>query len=232
MRKIRVPFFSVNPKNYLFGEDCLNLAKAADRAAEETGLDLLFSCPFADIRLIKQNTNHLLVTAQHMDPVKPGRGMGYVLPESLKEAGADVVFLNHAEHPMTVSDLYATINRAKEVGINTMVCADSVAEGLAIARMSPDILLCEPTDLIGTGTVADDGYITEVISRIREADPNILILIASGVTTADDVYKVIMLGADGTGGTSGIVKAPDPGGRIMEWAEAVAKAAKERQINQ
>ena len=232
MRKIRTPFFSVNPKSYLYGEECLKLAKAADRAAEETGVEVLFTCPYADIRYIKENTTHVVVTAQHMDPLSPGRGMGAVLPESLKEAGADVVFLNHAEHPMTVSDLYSTIKRAKEVGINTLVCADSVVEGLAIAKMSPDILLCEPTDLIGTGTVADDEYIIEVISRIRNEDPSILILIASGITTADDVYNVIKLGADGTGGTSGIVKAPDPGERIMEWAWAVAKADKERQTNQ
>jgi triosephosphate isomerase len=53
-------------------------------------------------------------------------------------------------------------------------------------------------------------------------------MIASGVTTADDVYKVIKLGADGTGGTSGILKAPDHKKRIVEWAEAVKKAVKDR----
>jgi len=232
MRKIKTPFFSVNPKSYLFGEECLRLAKAADQAAKETELDILFTCPFADIRYIKQNTTNVIVTAQHMDPLRPGRGMGYVLPESLKEAGAEAVFLNHAEHPLAVSDLYAAIKRARELEMISIACADSVEEGLAIARMSPDILICEPTDLIGTGTVADDEYTLEAISKVRNADPNILILIASGVTTADDVYNVIMLGADGTGGTSGIVKAPDPSERIMEWARAVAKAANERQANQ
>ena len=59
-----------------------------------------------------------------MDSLTPGRGMGHVLPESLKEAGAEAVFLNHAENQKTVSELYATIKRAKELGMITIVCAD------------------------------------------------------------------------------------------------------------
>ena len=228
MRKIGVPFLIVNPKSYLYGEESLKLAKAADRAAQETGIEVMFTCPFADIRYIKENTEHVVVTAQHMDPLKPGRGMGHVLGESLVEAGAEAVFLNHAENSMTVADLAATIKRAKELGLATVVCADSVAEGVAIAKFKPDILLCEPTDLIGTGTVADDSYTIEACTKIREVDEHILIMIASGVSTPEDVYNVIKLGADGTGATSGILNAPDPGERVMEMAKAMKKAMQDR----
>ena len=120
MAKAESPFLIVNPKSYLYGEKSLELAKAADKTAKETGLQIYFTCPYADIRLIKENTENLIVCAQSMDPLTPGRGMGHVLPESLKEAGAEAVFLNHAENPKTVSDLYATIKRAKELGmVNT-----------------------------------------------------------------------------------------------------------------
>lgn len=163
-----------------------------------------------------------------MDPLKPGRGMGHILPESLKEAGAEAVFLNHAENPMTVEKLSKTIERAHELDMITIVCADSVFEAAAVCKLNPDIVLAEPTDLIGTGKTAGKGYVVETISKIREINPDILVMIASGVTTADDVYKVIKLGADGTGGTSGILKAPDPKKRIVEWAEAVKKAVKDR----
>ena len=54
-------------------------------------------------------------------------------------------------------------------------------------------------------------------------------MIASGITTADDVYRVVRLGADGSGATSGILGAPDPGQRIMEMAEAIVRAAAERE---
>ena len=228
MKKIRVPFLVVNPKSYLYGEDCLRLARAADRAAEETGVEILFTCPFADLRYIKENTRHVTVTAQHMDSLRPGRGMGHVLPESLKAAGAEAVFLNHAENPLPVSELAACMKRAKELEMSTIVCADSVAEGLAIAQLGPDILLCEPTELIGTGQVADNSYVVAATTEIRRINPDILVMIASGVSTAEDVYNVIKLGADGTGATSGILKAPDPGERILEMARAIVQAERDR----
>lgn len=228
MKKIRVPFLVVNPKSYLYGEDCLRLARAADRAAEETGVEILFTCPFADLRYIKENTKHVIVTAQHMDSLRPGRGMGHVLPESLKAAGAEAVFLNHAENPLPVSELAACMKRAKELEMSTIVCADSVAEGLAIAQLGPDILLCEPTELIGTGQVADNSYVVAATTEIRRINPDILVMIASGVSTAEDVYNVIKLGADGTGATSGILKAPDPGERILEMARAIVQAERDR----
>lgn len=229
MKKVCCPFLVVNPKSYLFGKKSLELAKAADEIAKQTNLQIFFTCPFTDIRYINDNTNYITVTAQHMEALRPGRGMGHILPESLKEAGANAVFLNHAENPMTVAELSKTILRAKELDIITIVCADSVAEAIAIAKMNPDILLCEPTELIGTGQVADTRYVLEITEKIKSIDPTIAVMIASGVTTAEDVYNVIKLGAHGTGATSGILSAPDPAIRIKEMAEAILKAQKEKE---
>ena len=229
MKKVRCPFLVVNPKSYLYGERSLELAKATDEIAKQTNLQIFFTCPFTDIRYINDNTKHITVTAQHMESLRPGRGMGHILPESLKEAGANAVFLNHAENSMTVAELSKTIMRAKELDITTIVCADSVAEAIAIAKMGPDILLCEPTELIGTGQVADTRYVLETTEAIKAIDPDIAVMIASGVTTAEDVYNVIKLGADGTGATSGILNAPDPAIRVKEMAEAILKAQKEKE---
>ena len=84
MAKAETPFLIVNPKSYLYGNASLELAKAADQVAADTGLQIYFTCPYADIRLIKENTKHVIVCAQSMDPLTPGRGMGHDLPESLK----------------------------------------------------------------------------------------------------------------------------------------------------
>ena len=67
MAKAESPFLIVNPKSYLYGEKSLELAKAADKTAKETGLQIYFTCPYADIRLIKENTENLIVCAQSMD---------------------------------------------------------------------------------------------------------------------------------------------------------------------
>lgn len=228
MAKAESPFLIVNPKSYLYGEKSLELAKAADKTAKETGLQIYFTCPYVDIRLIKENTENLIVCAQSMDSLTPGRGMGHVLPESLKEAGAEAVFLNHAENQKTVSELYATIKRAKELGMITIVCADSTVEAKAVACMDPDIVLAEPTDLIGTGKVADDSYTIETVKGLHEVNPDVLVMIASGVSTAEDCYNVVKLGADGTGATSGILNAPSPAQRVQEMAEAIVKAKNEK----
>ena len=230
MEARKSPFLIVNPKSYLYGKKSLELALAADQVAADTGLLIYFTCPYADIRMIKENTKNVVVCAQSLDPLTPGRGMGHVLPESLYEAGARAVFLNHAENSKTVAELNACIKRAKELGMTTVVCADSVAEARAVACMGADIVLSEPTDLIGTGQVADDSYTTETVKALHEIDPNVLVMIASGVSTADDCYNVIRLGADGTGATSGILNAPSPAQRVREMAEAIVKAGKERNL--
>lgn len=226
MAKAKSPFLIVNPKSYLYGKESLELAKTADQTAKDMGLQVYFTCPYADIRMIKENTSHLIVCAQSMDSLIPGRGMGRVLPESLKEAGAEAVFLNHAENQKTISELYQTIRRAKELGIITIVCADSTAEAKAVASMEPDIIVAEPTELIGTRQVADDSYAVNTVKELKEVNPNVLVVIGAGISTAEDCYHVIKLGADGTGATSGILNAPAPAERIREMAEAIVQAKK------
>ena len=229
MSKTKSPFLVVNPKSYLYGKESLALAREADQAAKDTGLPIIFTCPYADVRLIRENTDNIIVCVQSIDPLTPGRGMGHVLPESLKEAGADAVFLNHAENPKTLSDLYKCILRTAELDMISIVCADSITEARAVACMNPDIVLAEPTDLIGTGHVADDSYTIETIQEVRKVNPDVQIIVASGVSTAEDCYHVIRLGVDGTGGTSGILNAPSPAGRIREMAEAIVRAKEDMQ---
>ena len=95
--KIRAPYFEIGPKCFMWGERMLKLAKAVDKIAEKYDLDVILTPQYADIRLIAENTERVHVYAQHMDSLYPGRGLGSVLPESIKDAGAVGVMLNHAE---------------------------------------------------------------------------------------------------------------------------------------
>ena len=118
--RIKKPFFELGPKLYLTGEKALHLACAADELSEKYGVDIIFTAQYTDLRLIRKNIRHLHLFAQHMDPVIPGRGVGLVLPEALKDAGAEGVLLNHAERPLTLSDLNSCIQRGREVGLITL----------------------------------------------------------------------------------------------------------------
>ncbi len=128
--EIKPPFFEIGPKAYLFGEEMLKLAKAADEAANKYDVQIILTPQYTDIRLLVEETKTVLIFAQHMDPIHTGRGLGSVLPEAIKAAGAHGVMLNHAEKPITISDLNKAIKRADEVGLVSIVCADTIEEAI------------------------------------------------------------------------------------------------------
>ena len=222
--KIKAPFFEVGPKAYLYGERMLKLAKAIDRVAIKYDVDIIVTPQYTDIKLLADNTERILVFAQHMDYLPVGRGLGSVLPEAVKAAGAVGVMLNHAEKKLTMEEIEKTIARADEVGLATIVCADTVEELKAIAKLSPNLLVAEPTELIGTGTTSDANYVTETIRTVREINPDIMVLQGAGISNGEDVYNTIKLGAQATGSTSGIIKAADPEAMVEEMISALRRA--------
>ena len=225
--QLRRPFFVCNPKAYLYGEDTLKLAKKCEELAVKYDFDVIYTAQHVDLAMIAKECPHLIVTAQHMESLKPGRGMGHILPEALKAAGVKATFLNHAENPMTVSELTDTIRRADELGILTIVCADDIADAKAIAQLHPDVMVCELKSLIGTGKSADISYMEATNEAVKTVSPETKTLQAAGISTGDDVYKAIQSGADATGGTSGIVAAPDPIAKLEEMFEALDRARKD-----
>src|SRR4051812_48288716 len=93
--------------------------------AEELGVAVVFDPQAVDIPAIAAGTRHLHVWAQHMDPFPPGRGVGGVLAEALRDAGATGTLLSHSEKRMSLEDIAAATARAQETGLGTMVFADS-----------------------------------------------------------------------------------------------------------
>ena len=145
--KIKPPFFEIGPKAYLYGGKMLALAKVIDAVALKYDVDIIVTPQYTDIRLLAENTERILIFAQHMDCLPVGRGLGSVLPEAVKAAGAVGVMLNHAEKLLTQDILQQTIRRADEVGLGTIVCADSVEDVAAVAKMGPNLIVAEPTGL-------------------------------------------------------------------------------------
>lgn len=220
---IRPPYFEIGPKCIMWGERFLKLAKAVDKIALKYDLDVILTPQYADIRLIAENTERVHVYAQHMDTLYPGRGLGSVLPESLKEAGAVGVMLNHAEKKLTLEQVKRSIERADEVGLATIVCADTVEEIEAIAKMGPNLIVAEPTELIGTGVASDMGYVRDTIEAVRRINPGIMVLQGAGISGPEDVANVIRAGAEATGCTSGIIKNSDPEAMAEEMLYALRK---------
>ncbi len=223
-RKIRPPFFEIGPKAYLFGDDVLTLAKIADKASEKYNVDIIFTAPFTQIRRVAENTDNIFVFAPHLDPIRPGKGLADILPEEIISCGASGVMLNHSEKPVTYSVLKQTIIRAKEVGLMTIVCADSIDEIRATALLKPDIIVAEPVELIGTGVTSEKEYVMVSIDAVKKIDPEILVLQGAGIKSYDDVYKTINLGAEATGSSSGIATAQDKAAIVDDMIRAAREA--------
>ena len=222
--KIKPPFFEIGPKAFIYGEEMLRLAKVIDKTAMKYDADIIVTPQYTDISLLANNTERIFVFAQHMDPLYPGRGLGSVLPEAVKAAGAVGVMLNHAEKPLSPEVLEQTIKRADEVGLGTIVCADTVEDIKNIAKMAPNIIVAEPTELIGTGTTSDSSYVTETIKTVEAINPDIMVLQGAGISNGEDVYNTIKLGAQATGTTSGIMKSDRPYEMVEEMIYNLRKA--------
>jgi triosephosphate isomerase len=222
---LTAPFFELGPKAYLYGRDVLELALCADRISAQYGVPIIMTPQCVDIPLLARETKHLFIFAQHMDPLRIGRGIGSVLPEAVKAAGASGTLLNHAEKPLPGDVLARTIQRADEVGLATMVCAGDIREIEAVSRMGPNIIIAEAAQDIGTGhRSADPSTIQHINEIVHAIDPRILLLHAAGISCGEDVYRVIAAGAQATGSTSGVILAEDPCSMLEEMIAAVRQA--------
>ena len=53
---IKAPFFEIGPKNYLWGDDVVELAKVADAASKKYNVAIIFTPPIVEIRRVNEAT--------------------------------------------------------------------------------------------------------------------------------------------------------------------------------
>jgi triosephosphate isomerase len=224
--KLQAPFFELGPKAYIFGQELVALARFADVLTGQYDVPIIITPQTVDIRLLVKETKNLLIFAQHMDSLRIGRGIGVVLPEAIKAAGAVGTLLNHAEKPIPHEILIRTIQRADEVGLASMVCASSLDEVELVSRMNPNIVIAEAPELIGTGArpAQDRENIEAINALVWSINPDIRVLHAAGISGGSDVYNIIASGAQATGSTSGVLRAEDPFAMLEEMVRCVRKA--------
>ena len=224
--QITPPFFEVGPKAYSWGAELLELARRAEALSDTYRVQIIVTPQYVDIPAVAQAVDRVMVFAQHMDALVPGRGVGSVLPEAIKAAGAHGVLLNHVERRLSADELRRTMRRADEVGLATMVCADDVRDAVAIAALSPDIIIVESPDLIAGGKRDNDsaGAVAAANEAIWRVDPAIRVLHGAGINGPQDVYDVTCAGAQAAGSSSAIFTAPDPGQMLAAMIKSMREA--------
>ncbi len=222
---MQTPAVVVNVKTYKkgTGEHAVTLAQTMQQVHDDTGASLVIAVQATDLYRVAQTVD-IPVFAQHMDAVGYGSHTGWTLPEALVEVGADGVLLNHSEHRLQVDRIAAAVERARELGLAAIVCADTPGVAGAMAALHPTAVAIEPPELIGgdvSVTTADPDVVTRSVARAQQVAQGVQVLCGAGVKTADDVTAAMELGTVGVLLASGVVKADEPETVLRELAGAV-----------
>jgi len=224
------PLILVNFKTYseATGKSALVLARKIFKVGTEMGVKVAVAPQFCDIMQIATGVG-IPVFGQHLDAIGPGAYTGHVTADSLKAAGATGSLLNHSERTIKLAHIQSAISRSRDLGLLTVVCAGDIDSTAAASMLMPDMVAIEPPELIGTGRAVSKErpeVITNSVRRIRAVNPTVNILCGAGITTGDDIYTALKLGAEGFLVASGVVRATDPVSVMTDFCEAANRFSK------
>lgn len=202
---LSAPFFEIGPKNLLRRSEIEPVVVAAGIAGTDHGVSVLLTVPTALIAPVHDLRAGVHVLAQGMDIEELGPSMNRVTAESLVDAGAWGVMLNHDADPLDGDQLEAAIRRASEVGLATVICAATEDDAVRFAALGPDVVLYEPPALIGTDAMTARDWIPRSTEAVHRAAVGVLAMHAGGIATPEVAKAVMASGADGTGSTSGVL---------------------------
>jgi triosephosphate isomerase len=214
------PMLLINFKTYEqgTGKKALLIAIKSDLIARKKKANIVLSVQFTDIERISKAVG-IPVYAQHIDPVEPGSHTGWILPHSVREAGAKGTLINHSEHNIDIHKIGACIGKCKELGLVSVCCAATPSVAAKIAKFSPDYIAIEPPELIGgdvSVSKARPEIITKTVDAVSRVNPGVRVLCGAGVHCREDVAKAIELGSAGVLVASAIVKSAKPYDVIMD----------------
>jgi triosephosphate isomerase len=213
----------VNFKTYSqgTGAESLELIRILENVSKEKNFKIYPVVQASDIKEISELTS-LEIWTQHIDPVELGAHTGAILAEAVLEDGAKGTFLNHSEKKFSnFEDLVKANQRAKEVGLKTLIFAADLDELRKVSDLKPDYVAYEPPELVGSTTTSVSTAHSDVIAKAYDITKplNLPLIIGAGVHSREDVITGIKLGAVGIAVATDIVKAEDPEKELRDLVE-------------
>ena len=204
------------------GDKALNLAKILEKVHEERGVTVVIAVNPLDALKIKEEVN-IPIILQHVDAVDFGAHTGRINVELAKEYKMDGMLINHSERMLKISEIDYLIQKAKDLGLVSVVCANNSRVAGSIAILNPNFVAMEPPELIGgdvSVSSAKPEAIVETIEAVKSIN-NIPVLVGAGIKNGKDVKKALELGAEGVLVASGVVKAKDPERVVNELVDGM-----------
>lgn len=200
----------INFKNYIFGENALNLAKKIQKNIRNKQVII---CPQNfDVNLISENTE-LNIFSQHIDLYNGDKNTGFQNINSLKKSKLKGTLLNHSEHSLSKKQIKETILEAEKNKIKIILCIPSIKYLKSFLRLKqkPYAIAFEDPDLISTGksiTKHNPQSIKKFITLLKKT--GIIPLCGAGISTEKDYEEALKLGCKGVLISSAIVKSKNP----------------------
>jgi triosephosphate isomerase len=221
------PFLLINFKTYFeaTGKRAVELSRRIEKVVQSSDVKAGVAPQFCDIEQVATQVQ-IPVFAQHIDPIAPGAYTGHVLAESVRAAGGSGTLINHSERTLSLADIEKSVEHAREAGLSTVVCAGTATLAAAVALIKPDMVAIEPPELIGSGRAVSKErpeVVSGSVKKIRAVNPDVRILCGAGITTGEDVYAALKLGAQGVLVASGVVKAQKPEDILDDFCKGVRK---------
>lgn len=215
---------ALNLKTYAesTGEKGLALCKIAEDVSKSSGVSVIVA-PQTVFLAQAASTLSIPVFAQHVDTVTPGATTGCTTWEAVKAVGCKGSLVNHSEHRLPFFQIFEAVEKAKQMGLQSLVCTTNALESKAISLSNPSLIAVEPPELIGSGISVSTAK-PEIVSKTVEAVASVSktpVLCGAGITTAVDVKKSIELGASGVLLASAFTKAKNPKEKLEELASGV-----------
>jgi triosephosphate isomerase len=197
------------------GTNAVFLAKIAASLSQESKIPVAVAPQAIDIKNVAK-VQGILVWAQHIDLQEVGRSTGWFPAESAKTAGVAGTFLNHSEHKLDIETLRKTVQKCKEVGLETLVFVESPEEAKMVIGISPSWIAYEPPELIASPYTSVARAKPEIIESVIKIIPeNIKFAVGAGIKDDEDVRVSRKLGVKAVVLSSAFVLADDP--KMVLW---------------
>jgi triosephosphate isomerase len=200
----------VNFKGYseAMGEKAEELAEKCRKASENTGKEVVVCPQPQDIQRVSETG--VETVAQHVSRKDTGSHTGHVMAEGVKRSGATGTMIDHSERRLEPEIIEKTVEKAKELGLKTILCAKTPEEVERYSQFKPDYISIEPPELIGGETAVSTARPEMIRDAVEKTAEGVETLAGAGIKSREDVEKAKELGCAGILVASGVVKSENP----------------------
>lgn len=220
-----LPRLVINFKNYeeASSQNSIDLLQIVSKEAKKYNVLVAVTVNIVDLKDAMREGVGVEVYAQHVDPISYGSSTGKVNPKYLSEIGVKGSLINHSEDRVGLYTIVKEIQMLKELGLVSLVCAESLEEAKVLDDLGPSLVAYEPAELIG-GDISVASANPDAIDRIVK-EVKSPVMVGAGIKSAKDIEICMELGCHGVLVASGIVKSKDPAIVVGEFLEVISKYA-------